>query len=127
MQDTKERGQIPLQDCHVIAVPEDKYKKTLCFEVVIPSNNRIFLLHGTHLQNTCSANRISLILYLLLPLPADTQGDLQGWIDALQTTNEWFTLQKTVRRQKPVSKVTKKLFDSTQAVVFHVSMHCTRS
>ncbi len=73
-QDDKERGFIPLESLHVTEVPEDKYTRTLCFEVASPTINRVFVLH------------------------ADTHGELQDWMRAIAAASAALDVQKSRRR-----------------------------
>lgn len=74
MGDETERGQIPLESLHVTEVPEDKYKRTLCFEVSSPTINRVFVLH------------------------ADTQGELADWMRAITAASAALSALKQRRR-----------------------------
>jgi hypothetical protein len=79
LQDSKERGHIPIDSLHVTEVPEDKYNRTLCFELSSPIINRVFVLR------------------------AETQGELQDWMRAINNATNAVANLKQRRRSTAAS------------------------
>lgn len=85
MGDAKERGNISIDGCHITSVSEDKYDKTLCFDISSPATNRVFALH------------------------ADTPLELKEWINILQLSSEYLTKLREAKFKN--SSVTQKIKD----------------
>ena len=77
MGDKKERGEISVDGCHIMAVSEEKYGRTLCFEIAAPATNRVFAIH------------------------ADTANDLKEWVEALQAASEFSAKARVDRFRNP--------------------------